>query len=99
MYEVNPRPVGNGGHGSGRPHKPTLYAPKPRETGHETVLRAIQKDGRAIHIQLLDDATVLSGKLIARDKFTLSVECTNGVVMVLFKHAIRCFWADPKTND
>lgn len=61
--------------------------------GHDVVLAAIQDKGRDINIQLLSGEKIV-GKVVARDKFTISIEQAGGTTYVVYKHAIETFWSD-----
>lgn len=62
----------------------------PRVTGHDAVLGSIRKDGREITV-VKSDGSVVKGKLVASDSFSLSVS-VGPIVRVLFKHAIDEFF-------
>lgn len=69
--------------------------------GHDAVLHALQKDGRVIHITLMSGER-LEGKIVGRDKFTITVLSQMGIAdttlrrQVVYKHAIESFWGDER---
>ena len=70
----------------------------PKTSGHDTVLRAIQNKGAMITIKFLSGET-MSGTLVARDSYTLTVRTPNDVRNVLFKHAIERFSGEESSVD
>jgi sRNA-binding regulator protein Hfq len=69
---------------------------KPRSKGHDSVLNAIQEQGRQMTVILLSGEEV-AGKLVGRDKFTVTLRVPLGHTTrreVIYKSAIERFWAD-----
>lgn len=94
-YEVkNVQANGNGcrpaQHGGNRTFKPAT--PK----GHDAVLKAIQDSGREITITM-QSGEKINGKVVARDKFTISVRVSDALggylTYVVYKHAMESFYA------
>lgn len=85
------RPSGNSA--SSFPRKP---APK----GHDTVLGAIQNGGRSITVELIS-GEVVTGKLVGRDKYTVTVrpENTQNIRKVIYKHAIESFYGEEPADE
>lgn len=81
---VNPRPSYGKPKSSGGARKPAT--PK----GHDAVLSGIQNSTETITLLFLDGETI-SGRLMARDKFTLTVE-DGGNTTTFYKHAIKGFY-------
>lgn len=65
----------------------------PKSNGHDVVLNAILKQERTIHVTLLSGET-RSGRLVGKDKFTVTVRGDDGLRRVIYKHAIEEFYAD-----
>lgn len=59
--------------------------------GHDAILKGIQDEGGTIVITTLADGGVIRGKLVARDKFTITVLRDNGRKTTIYKHAIESF--------
>lgn len=62
--------------------------------GHDAVLRAIQNDGRKLHVKLIN-GSYFYGEIAGRDKYTITIRDEGGR-HVVFKHAIASFRADEK---
>lgn len=97
MYPENSRTIRADRDGNRKPYKPSTPNKPASPKGHDAVLKAIQDDGRTINITLLSGET-MSGTLVARDKFTISVLVNvagkiEDAVFVVFKHGIESFWA------
>lgn len=66
---------------------------KPRVTGHECVLSALQAQKKLVELEL-NDGTVIQGFVYAYDKYTISLNLDGadaGKRRVFFKHAIMSF--------
>jgi sRNA-binding regulator protein Hfq len=114
MYSAEPRSHENAPAAfdrTGKPYQPSS-APRrsssssgssqPRVSGHDSVLRAIQNQGRATHVILLS-GDELHGPIVGRDKFTITLRIDTNPPQrrLIFKHAIEQLWADetPATQD
>lgn len=79
--------------------KKTLYLRgnsknKPTLKGHEAFLKALEASGATIKVFLLDQEEPLVGTVKHSDKYTISLEPSDGGESeVVFKHAIRSFRA------
>jgi len=60
--------------------------------GHDAILKSIQDDGRSIVVEF-QDGTEVSGKLIARDRYTIAVRNEDGTELTIYKSSIRLFYA------
>lgn len=65
--------------------------------GHDAVLRALQNDGRHITIFTLSGKT-LKGKVVGRDKYTVTVQDADGIRAIIYKHAIELFYGAERTE-
>lgn len=59
--------------------------------GHDAILKNTQDAGGTITITTIGDGSSVTGKLIARDKYTITVEIELGVRRTYYKHAIESF--------
>ena len=60
--------------------------------GHDLILKNMQDDPKAkIKVTLAGDGAEVVGRLIARDKFTITVLTADGRRRTLYKHAIEGF--------
>lgn len=59
--------------------------------GHDAILKELQDSGATISVALLGDGSEIIGKLVARDKFTLTVLTAAGSRRTIYKHAIESF--------
>jgi sRNA-binding regulator protein Hfq len=88
-----------------RPHNATSRAPREgngarserQSAGHDAVLKALQFDSRTITVILLSGDAVI-GKLVGRDKFTVTVQGPDGIRRVIYKHAIEQFHGEEKVQ-
>lgn len=60
--------------------------------GHDAILKRIQDNGGDIEIWCLDSEESILGRLVARDKYTITVAVQGGNTTV-YKHAIKRFSA------
>ena len=83
-YNHNRGNEGKGGHSAAK--KPFVAK------GHDLILKNIQEDESAtIIVTLLGDGAEVIGRLIARDKFTITVLTNDGRRRTIYKHAIEGF--------
>lgn len=66
--------------------------------GHDAVLRALQNDGRKITVFTITGKT-FTGKVVGRDKFTITVLDADGIRAVIYKHAIELFFGAERTTE
>ncbi len=59
--------------------------------GHDAILKEIQDVKGAIVVQLISSPESIRGKLVARDKYTITVQLYSGIRRTLYKHAIESF--------
>lgn len=71
---------------SSRPQKKPFVA-----KGHDAILKGVQDIGGFILVLTMNGEAPIRGKLIARDKFTITVELANGRRLTIYKHAIESF--------
>ena len=72
--------------------RPSPTAKKPFVAkGHDAILQSLQFSGERILVTLVGDGSEVEGKLIARDKFTITVLTDDGRRRTLYKHAIEGF--------
>lgn len=80
--------------------KPKSKYPAP--AGHDAVLNAIQRSGREISLVMMQDGSIVTGKLVTRDQYTLTVQCGTRR-QIFFKHALESFYStetqDAQTAD
>lgn len=87
-----PQPNYRGGNSSAPPQKREAAA-----KGHDAVLKALQSDGREVVITLMSGDHVI-GKVVGRDKFTITMQVDDGRRMVIYKHAIESFVGEEKAK-
>jgi RNA chaperone Hfq len=75
-----------------RPARPKV---KGAPTGHEAFLKALHESGAQIVVYMRDEEEILTGKIRAHDKYTISLE-VSGDTHVIFKHAIQRFKPLPR---
>lgn len=80
-------------------HRPRTGGSNPqrRESapkGHDSVLRALQNDARQITVTLMSGERLV-GKVVGRDKFTITV-MTAEARHVIYKHAIESFFGEER---
>jgi sRNA-binding regulator protein Hfq len=71
---------------------PTKPQNKPATTGHDSVIKAIQAQGRTLTI-LKTSGEERTGLIVGRDKYTITLKGSDGIRRVIYKHAIEEFWA------
>lgn len=71
--------------------KPTTTKKPFVAKGHDAILKSIQDDGADIEVNMISDGTSITGKLLARDRYTITVLDKHGVCRTLYKHAIESF--------
>jgi len=59
--------------------------------GHDAILKGMQDNGGDISVSMISTEIPLVGKLIARDKFTITVLTDDGERVTIYKHAIESF--------
>lgn len=59
--------------------------------GHDAILKAQQDVGGRIIVTTMGDGTEHVGKLIARDKYTITILTDGGASKTFYKHAIESF--------
>jgi RNA chaperone Hfq len=64
--------------------------PKSEGKGHDAVLRALQQGQHDVHVVLRSSGETLTGKIVGRDKFTITLKI-DGIRVVIYKHAIERF--------
>jgi len=73
------------------PNRPSPSTKKPFVAkGHDAILKGMQDGGEQISVALISSDFPLIGKLVARDKFTITVLTTFGR-RTIYKHAIESF--------
>lgn len=65
----------------------------PRSKGHDAVLNAIQSQERDVVVVLMSGDEI-TGKIVGRDKYTITVRDDKGRRQVIYKHGIERFWAE-----
>lgn len=74
----------------------------PATFGHQAFLRGLQLAGAVLSIQELDTGEIYAGIVKHSDATTISirVDRADGTYQsyVIFKHAIKKFWVDPKNQ-
>lgn len=66
---------------------------KPTPKGHDAVLKALQDSGRECTIVLASSGNKVVGKIVGRDKFTITL-LVSGVRRVIYKHAVEEFFGE-----
>lgn len=81
------KPNGGGGARPGydRPKRPFVAK------GHDAILKEVQDNGGYLAVTLMSDGSTVSGQLVARDKFTITVLTEEGRRRTFYKHAIESF--------
>lgn len=59
--------------------------------GHDAVLKHLQDTGALIDLYLISTDDAVRGKIVARDRFTITLVSETGSRRVYFKHAIESF--------
>jgi len=59
--------------------------------GHDAILKSVQDSAGLIEITPISDGVTVVGKLVARDKYTITVEFDAGRRRTYYKHAIESF--------
>lgn len=59
--------------------------------GHDAILKRAQDDRGHISIALMSDGSQIDGRLVARDKFTITVDVLGTGRVTVYKHAIESF--------
>ena len=78
-----------------RPAKPHTISGLPSKKpfvpkGHDAILDRTQKEGSRLKVSLIS-GDEFTGKVKARDKFTITLETESGAITI-FKHAIEYFF-------
>lgn len=78
-----------------RPQRTDSTAGKTRHVpkGHDRILDTAQRSGNALTV-ILSSGEQIIGKLVGRDKFTVTVQTDYGRRQTIFKHAIDIFYED-----
>lgn len=58
--------------------------------GHDAVLQRLQEQGSEVEVRT-NGGEVYVGKLVARDRFTMSVQLPAGKRAVIYKSAVEAF--------
>jgi sRNA-binding regulator protein Hfq len=69
---------------------PIVNKPKFVAKGHDAILKNAQDAGSDIAIEFMSGNQIL-GKLVNRDKYTITVLVPSGDKMTVYKHAIEFF--------
>jgi len=84
--------------GFDRPRNERPFSPrrdfKPRAAkGHDALLKDLQESGAPVRLVLSTSGNAVIGKIVARDKFTVSVLRDDGseFPLVIYKHALETF--------
>lgn len=59
--------------------------------GHDAILKRMQDNGGRISVTAMGDGARTAGKMIARDKFTITLKTDEGREITFYKHAIESF--------
>ena len=65
--------------------------------GHDAILKSVQDKQGIITVVLGTSGDVVTGALVARDKFTITIRTTSHVVTI-YKHAIEMFYHPAQTE-
>lgn len=68
------------------PRKPSMIA-----KGHDAILKAFQDRSATVEIYPMHCADPIVGKMINRDRYTITVELESGKRRTVYKHAIESF--------
>jgi sRNA-binding regulator protein Hfq len=68
------------------PRKPSMIA-----KGHDAILKSLQDRSATIEIYPMHCADPIIGKMINRDRYTITVELDTGARRTVYKHAIESF--------
>ena len=77
--------------GSRDAHKPLPPKKAFVAKGHDAILKNQQDAGGLLEITTIGDGSVFVGKLVARDKYTITIEKNDGGRKTFYKHAIESF--------
>jgi sRNA-binding regulator protein Hfq len=96
--QLHTRPGFNRDRNQDRYEQRRSFQKNPKQAkGHDAILKALQESGAPVEVTFVADGRTIIGKIIARDKFTVSVcegDETSGYRAfpnVIFKHAIEQF--------
>lgn len=73
------------------PSRPTATKKPFVAKGHDAILKGMQDSGEEINVIMISSEIPLIGKLVARDKFTITVLTNSGWRRTIYKHAIESF--------
>lgn len=59
--------------------------------GHDAYLKNMQDTGESMSLTLTSNGEEIVGRLVARDKFTITVLQTTGIRRTFYKHAVESF--------
>lgn len=59
--------------------------------GHDAILKALQDAGAQIVVTPIGDGVSVTGVLVARDKYTITVKTASGRTVTYYKHALESF--------
>lgn len=59
--------------------------------GHDAILKELQDARARISIVTMSDATPVTGVLVGRDKYTITIGTEDGRRITIYKHAIESF--------
>ena len=59
--------------------------------GHDAILKSLQDGEQLITITTMGDGTEWTGKMAARDKYTITIQLDSGIRKTFYKHAIESF--------
>lgn len=75
--------------------RPGFERKSPRKSfvakGHDAILKGVQDVGGRVIITTMGDGTEHIGKLVARDKYTITIFTDGGSSKTFYKHAIESF--------
>lgn len=67
--------------------------------GHDRILDIAQKASDSLFVVVLASGEQIAGRLVGRDKFTVTVQVHSGIRKTVFKHAIDLFYEEPKEGS
>lgn len=59
--------------------------------GHDAILKNMQDTAGKVEITTMGDGSTHVGTLVARDKYTITIQCADGRRYTFYKHAIESF--------
>lgn len=71
---------------------PGVPARKPQHVpkGHDAILKALQDKGSLVDVAIIGGEPY-RGKMVNRDRYTITVQCADGRNHTIYKHAIESF--------